>query len=160
MRLHARISGEDRSWETRIALPEYDDRYPEIERMWALSRVEDLMRRIDETGEDGELREAVVGLGTEYSIVTDYTSMVVVREERFEELGIDRKNRERIGRERQAREVRMQQPVRHTRVDQHQPMYGGRSGHGLGGGAAGPWFLGLIAAASAAGAILRRKRNG
>jgi Ca-activated chloride channel family protein len=159
LRVRARISGEDRSWETRVVLPEYDDAYPEIERMWALARIEDLMQHIRERGEDSEARDAVVDVATGYSIVTDYTSMIVVREDTFEEHGIDRRNRDRVERERTARVQRMQQPVRQTRADSKQPMYGNKSSHGLGGGAVGPLAFGLMALAALGAARLRRTRR-
>jgi len=102
LKLAARISGEDRQWETRIVLPEHDETYPEIERLWALARIQDLQKQIDDGGDRSELREAIVSLGTGYSIVSEHTSMVVVRPERFDELGIDRRNERRVAGERTA----------------------------------------------------------
>jgi Ca-activated chloride channel family protein len=147
LKLRARISGEDRSWTTRVSLPKQDETYPELERLWALARVRELQKRIDDFGGESEVREAIVGIGTGYSIVTDYTSMVVVREERFEELGIERKNRERTERERGARETRAARPIVSTRADAKQPMFGERRAPTTGGGGAGAvgpaWIVGL-----------------
>jgi Ca-activated chloride channel family protein len=163
LRLTARISGEQKSWETRIALPEHDETYPEIERLWALARIEELQKKIDDKGKDSELREAIVALGTEYSIVSDYTSMLVVREERFDELGIDRKNKRRTETERGARASRAQSVVRPTRADKGQPMFGGApahsSGRGGGAGAAGPAFIGLLAGLYGLRSWLRRRSD-
>jgi Ca-activated chloride channel family protein len=164
LRLRARISGEDKSWETRIVLPEHDESYPEIERLWALARIRELQRRIEDGGDKSELRQAVVGLGTEYSIVSDYTSMVVVRDERFEELGIDRKNKRRVDGERAARATRSRQVVQPTRADAAQPMFGDSPAHhvsrgGGGAGAAGPAFVGLLAGLYGARVWLRRRRD-
>ncbi|HEV8376552.1 MAG TPA: VIT and VWA domain-containing protein, partial [Candidatus Polarisedimenticolia bacterium] len=92
VRLRARISGAEKVWETRVNFPQSDAEYPELERLWALARIHDFEKRIHDEGKESELRQAVVNLGTQYSIVTDYTSMIVVSEERFKELGIDRKN--------------------------------------------------------------------
>ena len=50
-------------------------------------------------------------------LVTDYTSMIVLREERFQELGIKRLNRSRVENEQLARQERWLQGVRNNRVD-------------------------------------------
>jgi len=160
LRVRARISGEERSWKTRIVLPERDETFPEIERLWALARVRDLQERIDDGEDRDELRAAVVDVGTGYSIVTDYTSMVVVREERFAELGLDRRNLDRVTRERQARTVRIGERARTTRADSAEPTYPGRSSGGLGAGAVGPVFAGLLAALGGGRLLSRRRRAG
>src|SRR5581483_3279033 len=67
LRLRAKISGEDKKWETRIMLPERDENFPGVERLWALSRIQSLKEQIEDGGERSELRQAVVRLGTEYS---------------------------------------------------------------------------------------------
>jgi Ca-activated chloride channel family protein len=164
LRLGARISGEDRSWETRVRLPDHDETYPEIERLWALARIQELERQIDDGDDGSELREAVVDLGTGYSLVSNYTSMIVMREERFEELGIERKNKQRTDAERTARESRAQNVVQPTRADKEQPMFGGRSANhgsrgGGGAGAAGPAFLGLLAGLYGVRYWLRRRSD-
>ena len=41
LRLSGRISGEERDWTVPIELPERDERFPEIERLWALERIRD-----------------------------------------------------------------------------------------------------------------------
>jgi Ca-activated chloride channel family protein len=149
LKLKARISGRDVEWETRVDFPEFDDSFPEMERLWAFAKTRELKKQIDDTGKEGELREAIVDLGETYSIVTDYTSMVVVEGQQFEEYQIERKNLSRVERERQARTARMQVAPRSTRADNSMPMYKGRSSHntrsGRGGGAVDftlIWFLG------------------
>lgn len=161
LRLRAKISGEKKVWATRITLPEHDETYPEIERLWALSRIRDLQRMIDDGGDRSELREAIVDLGTGYSIVSDHTSMIVVREDRFEELGIKRRNRDRVAGERVARDARRQNAVRPTRADTSQPMFGQDRAHdhsGGGAGAAGPAFFGVLAGLYGMREWLRRRR--
>lgn len=157
LRMRARISGEEREWETSIVLPEADDTYPELERLWALARIQDLDRKIQDTGKEGEYRVAIVDLGTEYSIVTDYTSMVVVREEKFEEYGLGRKNRGRVETERLARQIRVQKPARVTRADKKKPMFGNRPSGGI--GAFGPLTVTLLGGLLGAREYLRRRRN-
>ncbi len=160
LRLTARISGEEKRWETRVALPEKMEIYPELERLWALARVKEFQQRIEDEGKNSEFRQAVVDLGTRYSIVTDHTSMIVVRPERFEDLGLDRKNRDRVERERLARQIRTQQAPRSTRADTAQPIFNNRPAGGLSGiGAAGPELLALMAALLGARAGLLRRRD-
>ena len=125
--LKARVSGEKRSWKTRAFLPETDMDNPELERLWALSSIEDLMGTIREKGESENLRRAVAALGTEYSLVTDYTSMLVLTEEMFEEEGIGAENAWRVEREREAQKRRAASPQRNHRVD-NRPGSGSQSG--------------------------------
>ena len=165
LRLRARISGAEKAWETRVRFPESDADYPELERLWALARIKEIRKQIHDGGKESELRQAVVDLGTQYSIVTDYTSMVVMSEERFKELGIDRKNRDRVEKERGAREVRWQAQARDTRADAAQPMFPGEKAHHIGGGgggglgAGGPELVALLSALAGAREFLRRHRG-
>ena len=144
--LSARISGQERTWRTRANLPAMDRDNPEIERLWALSRIDELMQQIREEGESSGLRGKVVDLGTSYSLVTDYTSMIVLRDEEAEGLGIDRRNLQRVNREREAQQRREAAPVVSYRVDQGSgPDGGGAFGHraapGIGTGPVGPLFV-------------------
>ncbi len=105
------------------------------------------METVREDGESEKLRSQIVDLGTAYSLVTDYTSMVVVREEVFETEGIDRRNAQRVGRERQAQAARATAPVKNHRVDNDKKggMFSGLPSPGIGSGPVGPLFVGLIA---------------
>jgi Ca-activated chloride channel family protein len=161
LRLTGRISGEERSWTVPIELPERDERFPEIERLWALERIRDMQKSIRDGEPDSEYRDVIVDVGTHYSIVSDYTSMVVVREERFEEMGIERKNKQRTETERNARAARAQSPVTATRVDSGQPMFGDKPAHGTGTGtgAVGPWFMGVLVGLGGLRAWRERRRK-
>jgi len=165
LRLKGKISGEDKVWQTKIVLPAEDHRFPEIERLWALSRIEDMQRSIDRGEPESEYRAAIVDVATGYSIVSDYTSMIVMREEQFAERGIDRSNKKRVGIERKARQARATATIQQTRVDQSQPMFENRSSHSTGGGggglgAVGPLFLGLLAGLGGVRAwVARRNRK-
>jgi len=130
----AKISGDEKTYVTDIEFPDVDTDNPEIERLWAYATIEDIMQTIHYEGEKSELKSAVVDMGTQYSLVTDYTSMIVVMPERFEELGIERNNKERISRERAAREERSSSGPRNYRVDRCRPMFN-RSAPRIGGGA-------------------------
>ncbi len=143
--LDGRISGEAKHYSTRFGFPDSGTLHPEIERLWAFAKIEDLQNRLDYFGEDADTEQAITDLAVEFGLVTDYTSMIVLREERFQELGINRLNRSRVENEHLARQERMVQGVSNNRVDTHQPMYAEpRASHGNGGGAFDPWMLLLI----------------
>jgi Ca-activated chloride channel family protein len=143
--LDSKVSGQDRSYSTRFEFPEIATLHPEIERLWAFAKIEDLQNRLDYFGEGADLEQAITDLAVENGLVTDYTSMIVLREERFDELGIKRLNRERVEKELLARQERAVQGIRDHRVDQNQPMYSSqRASHSNGGGAFGPWMLLLL----------------
>lgn len=161
LRLTAKISGEEKKWETPITLPEHEETFPEVERLWALARIQSLEKQIEDGGDRSELRQAVVNLGTEYSIVSNYTSMLVVRDERFNELGIERKNQRRVENERVMQHQRQQQSPVSTRVDRNQPMFGNQRAHDVsrsgGSGAAGPVFSALLVALFGIRACLKKR---
>ena len=117
LELKAKISGENKSWRCKVVLPEQDTDNPELERMWALSHIENYMQEIRDFGENESLRTKVVNLGREYSLVTDYTSMLVMSEEEFENQEIQRNNAGRVNKERIAQQNKQTQPVKNYRVD-------------------------------------------
>lgn len=150
--LKAKISGQDRSWKCKANLPETDTDNPELERMWALSKIEEVMQKVRDEGESDSLRKQVVELGKEYSLVTDYTSMLVMSEVEMEEQGIQRRNADRVANERKSQQNRSAQPVKSYRVDQNQTnpsgnngMFNGKKspGFGTGSGPVGPAFIAL-----------------
>ncbi len=142
--LKAKISGQEQTWHTKADLPLVDTDNPELERLWALSAIEDQMEVIREKGETDALRRKVVDLGKEYSLVTDYTSMIVLREDELEGEQIQRKNAQRVDRERQAQQSRDVAPVKSYRVDESSGkggMFGGASAPRVGSGPVGPLFV-------------------
>jgi len=163
LRLKGRISGEEQVWETKIELPAEDLRFPEIERLWALSRIDDMQQSIGRGEPESEYRGAIVDVATNYSIVSDYTSMIVMREEQFAERGIDRINKRRVTNERAARQQRAQVSIPATRADPARPMFRDKKSHSTGGGggvgASGPLFLGLLAGLGGIRAWVTQRRN-
>ena len=153
--LSAKISGTEHEWTTGAVLPDADIDNPEIERLWALSAIEDIMTEINITGETEKLRGEIVDLGEKYSLVTDYTSMVVLDEQEFEGAGIERRNADRVRRERAAQQQRQTTPVKSYRVDNTPDggMFKGSQSPGVGSGPVGPWFLMVVLIA---GLIVRR----
>jgi len=144
VRLSGRISGEETSYQTRFAFPAVATENPEVERLWAYARVEEAMQEMQDFGEDADLRQAVIDLGVEYGLVTDYTAMVVVHDEVFEELGIDRANGARRAIEEAARQLRDGRPAVSRRVDTQQPMYTSNRASHSGSGALDGWSLLLM----------------
>lgn len=155
--LKAGISGEEKEWKTSAMLPEADADNPEIERLWALAAIEQVRQEIDNDGETSDRREKIVGLGTEYGLVTDYTSMIVLSEAEYEGLHIDRLNRDRIAAERTAQQQRVQQPLRNYRVDSppEKSMFKGASSPGIGSGPVGPFMILVIGGVLVAGRCRR-----
>ncbi len=151
--LLARLTGEDRMYATTFEFPELATDDPEIERLWAMNRIEALeMAELLGVAPGGEARTAIRDLGVAYQLVTDETSMVALPDDVFAAHGIERHNRARVAVESQAQAQRHAQPPRHYRVDQHQPMFdqpAARPGGGQGGGAVDP--LTLLASVALAG---------
>lgn len=141
--LSAKISGKEEQWSCQATLPEIDHDNPEVERLWALSSISEIMEQVRLHGETNDLRQRVVALGREYSLVTEYTSMVVVDEQEREELGMSSSNSQRVKREREAQRKRNQAGVQSTRVDRSQNggMFNGAPSPGIGTGPVGPAFL-------------------
>ncbi len=152
LKLSAKISGQPREWHCAIVLPETDTANPEIGRLWALSSIEENMAQIRETGESEKLRSQIIQRGTEFSLVTDYTSMVVMDDETLENEGLQRRNLQRVQTERAAQQQRASAPVQSHRVDTGST-YSGGSSFSLGSGPVGPLFVAL------SGWLARRKRR-
>ncbi len=157
--LHAALSGEDRTYVTTFAFPKVDTLHPEIERLWALARIDDMQTKTD-AGllSPGESEQVITSLGVDYQIVTDYTSMVVLNDEVFAERGIERRNQKRVARERQAQVLRASKPAQSNRVDQKQQMFPQRAPRSGGGGAIDP-LTGAIAAGLAGLMLAGRRRH-
>ncbi|MDE0837610.1 MAG: VIT and VWA domain-containing protein [Kiritimatiellae bacterium] len=101
--VNADIRGRTFSDSTEITLPKSDDTNPEIERMWAWHRIDELLKKADRTGNRNAVREDVVALGESHSIVTEFTSFLVLENDReYKRWKIDRRNRDRISRDRLA----------------------------------------------------------
>ncbi len=154
-----KISGENKTYSTKFNFPNTSSLNPEIERLWAFAQIEQMQQLNNDFGEQADLKDGITDLALEYSIVTDYTSMLVVRDEVFTKHGVKRKNLKRLSVEEAAQLTRSQAPVVNHRVDTQQPMYSQprastHSGGGSGGGAMGPFWLLLTLPL----VLLRRKR--
>ncbi len=136
------ISGTEKVYRTSFDFPDRSDENPEVERLWAYAAIRDLQESMDNFGESPDMKTAVVDLALEYGLVTDYTSMVVLRDKQFEKLGIERSNLRRSAIEQLAREQRAKRQVVSRRVDTQQPMYKDkRASHSSGAGAVDVWMV-------------------
>jgi Ca-activated chloride channel family protein len=164
--LKAKVSGENKSYKTRFAFSQQGTKSettnPEIERLWAYAKIQDLKKQIDYLGSDADFKSAVIDIAVENSLVTDYTSMIVMRDEQFEAHGIERKNKARVAKEKAAKTQRAQASVQSRRADTSQPAFtSNRSSHnssqGKGGG--GGAFNPLMLLPFAVFAVYRRKKG-
>jgi len=164
--LRARLTGEDKTYKTTAILPPLDTEHPELERLWAMDRIE----HIELARDRGELPEAESGdaiahLGVSYQLVTDETSMVVLSDDAFARHGIERRNRERTEREHQAQSVRATTPRPSYRVDTEAPAFPSRahstskSSQSGGGALDGVTLLVVLAGAGAARRSRRYEKN-
>jgi Ca-activated chloride channel family protein len=81
LRLSGKSNGQNRSYtydKLRFPLREEANEY--LPRLWATRRVGWLMEQVRTNGEQKELRDEIVDLGTRYGIVTPYTSYLAVEE--------------------------------------------------------------------------------
>jgi len=76
--------------------------------MWAWKRVDQLLKQADRDGHRGsELTDEIVRLGEDYSIVTEYTSFLVLENDgEYQRWKIERKNMRRLDRDRGAQKRR------------------------------------------------------
>ena len=157
--LRARLTGEDKTYTTTFEFPELDTDNPELERLWAMSHIEELETLADGGLLDsGEAGDAIRNFGVAYQLVTDETSMLVLSDEAFERYGIERRNRQRTSLEQQAQVLRRAAPARSYRVDDGRPMF--RSPiPSIGGGAIDPLSGAIVLGLGALAAAARRRRD-
>ncbi|MEW6677725.1 MAG: VIT and VWA domain-containing protein [Pseudomonadota bacterium] len=139
--LTGRISGQAKTYRTRFAFPAQSAANPELERLWAYASIEDMQTEMADFGGQADLKRAATDLALEYGLVTDYTAMVVLREEQFAARGIQRHNRDRVVLEEAARQHRAQAGPVSRRVDSQQPLYPGSRASHSGSGALDGWTL-------------------
>ena len=158
VKLTARISGEDRVYETNIAFPNTDQAHPELVRLWALDQIQKIeLNAMAGFANPDEAKQSIRDLGIAFQIVTDETSMIALDDEAFARHGLERRNQSRIARERAAAQVNPNSRGA-QRVDTNKPMYQKRS-HSLGGGAIEPWlFLIVLAGGSIYWILIRRSK--
>ena len=104
VRLRATIAGQaggellDR--QTQLQFPAEAEN-PELERMWAWHRVQRLLKEADRAGDRSRVVDEIVRLGEGYSIVSEYTSFLVLEnDQEFKRWQIERRNIARLARDR------------------------------------------------------------
>jgi Ca-activated chloride channel family protein len=100
------------AWEQNVPfeLPKEDAGNPEIERMWAWKRVDEMQKTADRTGSRQAIIPELIRLGEQYSIVTEYTSFLVLENDaEFQRWKITRSNANRLARDRQTQETRVRE---------------------------------------------------
>jgi Ca-activated chloride channel family protein len=102
-RIHIRadIGGELLDEWVELDFPENDTANPEIERMWAWHRIQQLLREADHNNGRASVIDEIVRLGEAFSIVTEYTSFLVLENDgEYKRWKIERRNALRIARDR------------------------------------------------------------
>jgi Ca-activated chloride channel family protein len=149
LEIKARISGQDKLYSTSFQFPEVDTDNPELERLWALNRIQFLeQQKAMGKNDPSESESAITDLALQYQLVTDYTSMLVLSDSQFQEHGLARRNLARVYVEKIAQQTRAQKAVTNFRVDQHKPTFGNgsKSPSFGGGGSISAWYAAFIAA--------------
>ncbi len=165
IRLVGRKTGQDFAYRIAVDFPEIATADPEVERLYAMAKVEEaqelaMLGRLNQE----ESRAIVRDLGLKYQLVTDETSMLVLPDEEFTARGIERKNLRRVAIEEGARTLRATREVVSAPRPQSQTMptipQQSPSNHGRsGGGALDPISAGLAAGVAALAALARRRKN-
>jgi Ca-activated chloride channel family protein len=100
--LTGEVNGRRVATTVELEFPAKDVDNPEIERMWAWHRMEELKRQ-HEIRPDGQLVDEIVRLGETYSITSKYTSFLVLENDaEYQRWKIERRNASRIQRDRTA----------------------------------------------------------
>ena len=118
---------------------------PGLERLWAFATIKSLQEKQDLLGETDDSRQGITDLALRHGLVTNYTSLIAVRESSFEAAGIDLENSARIIRERDARKVRAQGDIKSARQDVQTPMFTQKRSYPGNGGGGSLGFVLLLA---------------
>jgi Ca-activated chloride channel family protein len=106
VRVKAEINGAafDQTVDVQLAATEAAN--PEIERMWAWQKIDRLLKEAAVGGSRTPVIDEIVRLGEGYSIVTEYTSFIVLENDaEYQRWKIDRRNLVRLGRDRRQQEM-------------------------------------------------------
>ncbi len=142
----AKRNGEKVEYKIPVILPEVNQDFPEIERLWAYSQIQAVMNEQMAFGESADRKDAVVDLAKQYGLVTPYTSMLVLEEAQFKQYGIERTNKQRIETEQLASKARAARGIQnHNQAASHPVLSQPRSNLSGGSGAIdGRWALLLV----------------
>ncbi len=135
LRLTGRTGARERSFNyASLSFPVRSERNDFLPRLWATRRVGWLMEQIRTNGEQKELTDEVVDLGTRYGIVTPYTSYLALEENS----GFERREDETSLRITQGKRAPARRPSTSARADRSGGARGTGTGSGMGSGSGGP----------------------
>lgn len=101
------VNGIEFKQTANLNFPKKDESNPEIDRMWAWHRVDALLKQADRSGNRAPVLDEVIRLGEGYSIVTEYTSFLVLENDNeYKRWKIARTNLLRNERDRNAQVAR------------------------------------------------------
>jgi Ca-activated chloride channel family protein len=108
--LQGQIHGRTLEQKVSLGFPNADNENPEIERMWAMKRIDHLLREVRRGSDRSPAIDEVIRLGEAFSIVTEYTSFLVLENDgEYQRWKIERRNLTRLGRDRAAQAKRQEQ---------------------------------------------------
>jgi Ca-activated chloride channel family protein len=100
--LRGSVRGVEIKQTAQLEFPKSDANNPEINRLWASHRINSLLKDADRRGDRGPAIPQIVRLGEDFSIVTEYTSFLVLENDaEYQRWKITRRNLESTGRDRQ-----------------------------------------------------------
>jgi Ca-activated chloride channel family protein len=104
--LRGSVQGVELKQTAKLDFPKADPANPEIDRMWAWHRIDTLLKQADRTGSRAGVTDEVIKLGEDYSIVTEYTSFLVLENDgEYQRWKIERRNALRTDRDRKAQQL-------------------------------------------------------
>ena len=116
--METKISGESKTYKCKMDFPDEDTDNPELERLWALAQIEMHEDMVNQGLQpESEQADFVRNIGLKYQLVTDETSMIILDADAHRRHSIERRNQERVRKERQAQSQRMAAPIKNYRVD-------------------------------------------
>jgi Ca-activated chloride channel family protein len=108
--LRGSVKGLEIKETAQLEFPKTDPANPEINRLWAFRRINSLLKGADRGGDRSPVIPEIVRLGEDFSIVTEYTSFLVLENDaEYQRWKINRKNLASTGRERQVLAKRREQ---------------------------------------------------
>ena len=80
-----KVSGEYKNYSTTFEFPEIETLHPEIERLWAFAKIEDLQNRIDYFGEDADIEQAIIDVANFYLQLDEFDANQIIEKALLEE---------------------------------------------------------------------------
>ena len=104
------VQGQEITQSAEMNFPAQDAANPEIERMWAWKRIDQLLKKADRNGSRTAVVDEVIRLGEDFSIVSEYTSFLVLENDNeYKRWKIERRNAARMVRDRKAQAARQEE---------------------------------------------------